>query len=94
MTTETKPTPAPAAKPAAPAPAAKAPPAPKAVAPVYALMRINGVHVPGDIFTPASEAQRVELVETLEAARDLSAAELALFEKINAAAATDEDPIG
>lgn len=81
------------------APAAVEPPkaAPKAaraaaVAPVYATSRINGDTLPGDIFVPASAAERVELVDTLKAARDLSDEELALFEKLGGAAS--EDPLG
>lgn len=89
MTTET-PKPTAAAPKAAPAKAAP----PKTIAPVYALCRINGTIEPGDIFVPATEAQRTELVDTLGAARDLNDAEQALFEKTNgAAAAADEDPI-
>lgn len=92
MTTETKP-----AETAA-APASKSKAKSGAVAPVFATMRINGTILPGEMFRPDDADARVELVDTLKAARDLSDGELALFEKIESGAtdagATDEDPLG
>lgn len=89
MTTETKS--------AAPAPAAASktmPDAkPEAIAPVFATMRINGTVMPGEMFRPVDAKARTELVDTLQAARDLSDGELALFEKIESGS-TDEDPLG
>lgn len=68
---------------------------PAGIAPVKAVVRINGTIVPGDMFRPASAAARTELVETLAAAVDLSDAELALFEKTEVVGSDDPaDPIG
>ena len=84
----TKPTPA--EKPAA-TPQAKA----EKVEPAFALHQItygkNLTAVPGSLFTPTSVAERKELVD-LEAIRDLTEAEQAVFEKM--AAATSDDVIG
>lgn len=99
MTTEPKPAETAAAAAEAPAKAPAAAPASKskaksgAVAPVFATMRINGTILPGEMFRPDDADARVELVDTLKAARDLSDGELALFEKIESGA-TDEDPLG
>lgn len=62
--------------------------APTTVAGVYALCRITygkaQSALPGDLFAPVSEAERESLL-SMGAARELSDAELALFEKTSAA---------
>ena len=52
--------------------------------PVYALHRINGTIEPGTLFRPANANDRKEL-EQLEAVRELTEAEAAIFEKTEAA---------
>jgi hypothetical protein len=66
--------------------------------PVYAINRINGVISPGTIFIPADEQDDADL-RRLEAVRDLSEAELALFDRQQAAgggqvAAKNAKPVG
>jgi len=73
MSTETETTPA--EKPAK-APKAAASP----VAPVKAVVRINGDVLPGTMFVPKDADQRQELIN-LEAVEELSEAEQALFDK-------------
>lgn len=59
--------------------------------PLYALHKIGKIAKPRDIFVPATEALRGRLID-LDAARELSDAELALWEKIVAPAAPVEPP--
>ena len=86
MTTEVKDTAPAKAEKAAPKAAPVA--APATVAGVYALCRITygkaQSALPGDLFAPVSEAERESLL-SMGAARELSDAELALFEKTSAA---------
>jgi len=75
------------AKPEA-APKATKTKAPAGVKPVVAVCRINGTILPGTIFRPADEAQRVELFD-LKAVEEPSDADIALFEKQSAQAGED-----
>lgn len=102
MTTKTTP---PAAAPAATsAPAVTKPAAapvvaetkPEPVQPAYALHRVNGTIEPGTPFRPATQRDRDELLE-LEAIRDLTDDEAALFEKLEQAEQPEpaaEDALG
>lgn len=62
--------------------------APVGVKPVVAVCRIDGKILPGTIFRPESDDQRVELLD-LNAVEEPSDADIALFEKQSAQAGED-----